>query len=68
MPKQKQKYSEMTKELESIVERIQSHELDVDELSMLVKKAMEMIRLCRKKIEGAEVEVKKILDDFKEKE
>ena len=58
------KYSKSIKKLEEIIERIESEEIDVDELSAKVKEAVSLIKTCKSKIEKAELEVKKVVDGF----
>jgi len=58
------KYSKSLKRLEEIIEKIESEEIDVDELSVSVKEAVSLIKTCKNKIEKAEIEVKKVVDDF----
>jgi exonuclease VII small subunit len=38
--------------------------VDVDELTVRVKRAVELIKLCREKIEETELEVRKIVKEF----
>ena len=64
MSRQRPRYSDLIRQLQDIAERIQSEELDVDELSSLVRNAMEMLHICKKKIESAEVEIEKIIEKF----
>ncbi len=58
------KYSKSIKKLEEIIEKIESEEIDVDELSGSVKEAVSLIKTCKNKIEKAELEVKKAVDGF----
>jgi len=58
------KYSKSIKRLEEIIEKIESEEIDVDELSVSVKEAVSLIKTCKNKIEKAELEVKKVVDGF----
>lgn len=58
------KYSKAVKRLEEIVQKIESEEVDVDDLSVKVEEAIELITMCKKKIEKAETEVKKVVDHF----
>ncbi len=58
------KYSKSLKRLEEIIEKIESEEIDVDELSVSVKEAVTLIKTCKSKIEKAELEVKKVVDGF----
>jgi exodeoxyribonuclease VII small subunit len=62
------KYSKSIKKLEEIIEKIESEEIDVDELSAQVKEAAFLIKACKNKIEKAELEVKKVVDGFEDKE
>ena len=58
------KYNKSIKKLEEIIEKIESEEIDVDELSASVKEAVVLIKTCKSKIEKAEMEVKKVVDGF----
>ena len=60
------KYNKAIKRLEEIIERIENEEIDVDELSDKVKEAIELITVCKEKIEKAEMEVKRVVDDLGE--
>lgn len=60
-------YAKSLKRLEEIIEQIENEEIDVDELSSKVKEAVSLILECKKKIEKAEMEVKQVVDGFKEK-
>ena len=48
-------------ELESILERIDSDEVDIDELADELGKAASLLEICRSKIRRAEVEVSQIV-------
>ncbi|MBN1870586.1 MAG: exodeoxyribonuclease VII small subunit [Candidatus Omnitrophica bacterium] len=60
------KYGKSVKRLEEIIEKIENEEIDVDELSERVKEAVSLIKVCKTKIEKAELEVKKAVDGFQE--
>lgn len=60
-------YQEALKELEAILEDLQEETVDVDHLSEKLKRAYELIAVCRTKINSAETEVKKINQKFSEK-
>ncbi len=60
------KYSQAVQELQEIVEKLQDETIDVDELSSKVKRATELIKLCKHKIQKTEMEVETILDKFQE--
>ncbi|MDD5069846.1 MAG: exodeoxyribonuclease VII small subunit [Candidatus Omnitrophica bacterium] len=64
MAKKNIKYGEAIEELQGILEDLESEKIDVDEVSDKVKKAVELIKLCREKIEKTELEVKNIVKDF----
>ena len=55
------KYDEAVKELETIVRRMEANELDIDTLSTELKRAQELLRLCKDKLTKADEEVKKVL-------
>ena len=56
------KYSKSIKKLEDIIDKIENEEIDVDELSDKVKEAVSLIKVCKDKIEKAELEIKKVVD------
>ena len=58
------KYNKSIKRLEEIIEKIENEEIDVDELAAHVKEAAGLIESCKTKIKKAEMEVKKVVDDF----
>ena len=58
------KYSKAIEKLDEIIEKIESESIDVDELSDKVKEAVALIKVCKNKIEKAEMEVKQIVKDF----
>ena len=60
------KYNKAVKKLDEIIQRIEDEEIDVDELSNSVKEAGELIKVCKKRIEKAEMEVKNVVDGFDE--
>lgn len=57
-------YTSAKKELETIVSAIESGELDVDLLTVKVKRASELIAFCKEKLTKTEKELQKILDDI----
>ncbi len=64
MSKKQMKYTEAVEELNRILSDLESENIDVDELSDKVKRAIELIKLCREKIEQTELEVRKIVKEF----
>lgn len=63
MAAKKKTYTEAMKRLEAIVARIESNELDIDELGDNLKEAQKLIKYCREKLYKADVEIKKMLDE-----
>lgn len=61
MAKKELTYTEAMDELSSILDDLKQERVDVDEVSSKVKRAAELIKLCRKKIEDTEFEVKNIV-------
>lgn len=57
-------YSEAITELEEIVSRIENEEVNIDELSIKVKRASELIKICKDKLHSTEEEVNKILKEI----
>ena len=64
MTSKKISYQEAYTQLEDILTKLENHELDVDELAQYVKKASELIRLCKSKLFETEKEVEKIIDEM----
>ena len=58
------KYRKAVERLDEIIGSIENEDIDVDELSVKLKEAVELIRVCKARIDKAEVEVKKVVDDF----
>lgn len=57
-------YAEAYEELQALLADLESGEIDVDDLSIKVKRAAELIAFCRKRLEDTAVEVKKVVDSF----
>lgn len=62
MAKKEQTYGEAMKELQDIMSRIENEDLDVDILLEEVKKAANLIKFCKDKLQKTNVEIQKILD------
>ncbi len=58
-------FSAAMEELEAILQRIDSDEIDVDRLAEQLRRATELLELCRGKIRKAEVEVSQIVEKLK---
>lgn len=64
--KQNTKYEDAMHELEQIVGKMESEELDIDTLGVQLKRAHELIKMCRDKLTKADEKIKKLLDEGKE--
>jgi len=58
------KFGEAMAELEEILRRIESEEIDIDELAAQLKNASQLLELCRGKIRRAELEVTQIVQSI----
>ncbi len=59
-------FSVAMEELESILERIDSDGIDIDQLATELRRATELLEVCRGKIRKAEVEVNQIVQQLEE--
>jgi exodeoxyribonuclease VII small subunit len=59
-------YTEAIRELETIVAEIEEGEITIDTLSEKVKRASELIKICKDKLSATEADVNKILGEMKE--
>ncbi len=57
-------YTKAIEELEEIVTSIENEDVNVDELSVKVKRAAELINICKDKLQKTEEEVDKILKEI----
>ncbi len=57
-------YTEAFEELQTIVADIEEGEISVDELSIKVKRAAELIKVCKHKLTSTEEDVTQILKDL----
>ena len=55
------KYEAVLAELQTIVRKMENDELDIDEMSVQLKRAQELIKLCKDKLTKTDEEIKKIL-------
>ena len=58
-------YEEAVNQLEDIVEKMENDELDIDSLTKELKRAQQLIKLCKDKLTKTDAEIKKILADGK---
>lgn len=64
MAKKEFSFSEAVIEIEDILKQIESGELDIDKLSVEVKRASELIRQCQKKLRTTEEEINSIFREL----
>ncbi len=64
MAKKEFSFNQAVKEIEEILGSIESGDLDIDRLTVEVKKASELIRECQKKLRSTENELNSILKDL----
>ena len=62
MAKKELTYGEATAQIEKILARLRSEEMDVDTLAAEVNRATELIASCKERLRKAEEEVNKILE------
>lgn len=59
-------YTDAFEELQNIVSEIEDGEISVDELSIKVKRASELIKICKNKLTSTEENVNQILKELEE--
>jgi len=64
MAKKDFSFNEAVSEIEEILQNIEGGELDVDKLSVEVKRASELIKQCQKKLKSTEDEINSIFRDL----
>ena len=57
-------YADALAELESILEEIEDDAVDVDVLAARVKRAAQLLRVCRSRINAAKIEVTQIVAEL----
>ncbi len=63
---EEQNYTQAIEELEKIVTEIENEDISVDELSAKVKRAAELIRICKAVLYKTEEEVNAVLKGMRE--
>jgi exodeoxyribonuclease VII small subunit len=61
MEKKKVNYEAAVSRLEEIVRKMESDELDIDQLAAQLKEAQTLIKLCKDKLTKTDEEIKKLL-------
>jgi len=64
MAKKEFSFNQAVNEIEKILRNIENGDLDVDRLSIEVKRASELIRQCQKKLRSTEEEINSIFKDL----
>ena len=57
-------YARAIKEIEEILAKIENEQLDVDQLTSHVKRAADLLKICKSKLHDTEEEIQKILDEI----
>ncbi len=65
---EEQNYTQAIEELEKIVTEIESEDISVDALSAKVKRAAELIRICKAVLYKTEEEVNAVLKELREEQ
>ena len=56
------KYEEAVRQLEKIVDKMESGELDIDSMAAQLKKAQELVKLCKDKLKRTDADIQKLLE------
>ncbi|EGW47923.1 exodeoxyribonuclease VII, small subunit [Prevotella sp. C561] len=56
------KYEEAVRQLEKIVDKMESGELDIDSMAAQLKKAQELVKLCKDKLKCTDADIQKLLE------
>jgi exodeoxyribonuclease VII small subunit len=65
-PEPEVRYGEAVEEIERILEAIDREEIDIDELSEKVERAVTLIRVCQEKLRATETRVTEVLAELEE--
>lgn len=58
------KYTDALKELEEILAKMESDQCDIDSLSQLTARALELLKICKERLFKTDEEVKKCLEEI----
>jgi len=64
MSAEKFNYKKALEEIEEIVAKIESEEIDVDELAEMVKKASQLIKKCKEKLKSTGDDLEKVISEL----
>lgn len=56
------KYEEAVRQLEKIVDKMESGELNIDSMAAQLKKAQELVKLCKDKLKRTDADIQKLLE------
>lgn len=59
-------YEEAVRELQEIVSKMENDAFDIDQLSEKLKRAQQLIKLCRDKLTKTDKDIKKLLAEEKQ--
>lgn len=65
MSVKKVSYNEAMAEVEQILSSLEKDNPDIDEMSRNVKRAVELLQICRQKLYQTDEEIRKVFDDLK---
>ncbi|ERJ75818.1 exodeoxyribonuclease VII small subunit [Prevotella disiens] len=57
------KYEEALSRLEAIVDKMERGDMDIDTMASELKKAQELIKVCKDKLTHTDEEIKKLLEN-----
>lgn len=57
-------YASSMKELEEILQKIQSPDCDIDKLSAYTSRALQLLKYCKEKLTKTDEEIKKSLEEL----
>lgn len=60
------KYEDAIRQLEDIVEKLENNELDIDEMPEALKRAQQLLKLCRDRLTKTDEEIQKIQAEAKD--
>lgn len=63
MSKAKLSYQSAYEELQSICEQLESEEVDVDQITDLVKRANQLVKYCQDRLRGIEKELNSVSEE-----
>lgn len=66
MAQEKISYSKAIAELEEIVEKMESNQYEIDELTSKVKRVAELVKFCKQKLRTTNAEIQKVFDELNE--